>query len=166
MVPADVRTSADEAASGNRISFVFLELPCHEPDPLARLHAVHRATAQRRRDREAENVDAAFRALARTPQPVQRALAHAFAHPRLFNLTVSSVPGPAVPRYLRGCRLRTVHSAVPLAARHAVSIGIVTVAGQACFGIYADAQTLPEADALGADLEDALDELRVVASEP
>jgi diacylglycerol O-acyltransferase / wax synthase len=158
MVPADVR-GADDAAGGNRISFVFFELPCDEPDPVERLQAVHRATAQRARDHEAEDVDAAFQALALTPGPVQRAAAHAFAHPRLFNLTISSVPGPAPPRYMRGCRLRTVHSAVPLAGRHALSIGVVMVAGQVCFGIYADAETLPDADALGRDLDAAFEDL-------
>jgi hypothetical protein len=159
MVPADVRSSRDSAGTGNRISFVFIELPCAEPDPVERLKAVNRATAQRRRDGAAENLDAAFRVLARTPTPFQHALAHAFAHPRLFNLTISSVPGPAVPRYLRGCRLREVHSAVPLAGRHALSIGIVTVARNACFGITADASTLPDADALAAGLDAAMDEL-------
>jgi diacylglycerol O-acyltransferase / wax synthase len=163
MVPADVRSGTDEA-SGNRISFLFIRLPCDEPDPVARVRAVHRATDQRRRDGEADDLDAAFRTLARTPGPVQRLFAQAFAHPRLFNLTISSVPGPAVPRYLLGCRLRAVHSAVPLADRHALSIGVLTVAGSACFGIYADADTLPDADALAADLDAALDEL--VAARP
>jgi diacylglycerol O-acyltransferase len=158
MVPADVRSS-DDAGRGNRISFTFIDLPCDEPDPVERLRAVHRATAQRARDGEAENVDAAFRTLALTPRPLQRALAHAFAHPRLFNLTISSVAAPAPPRYMRGCRLREVHSAVPLTGRHALSIGIVIVAGQVCFGILADAQTLPDADALGSDLDAAFDEL-------
>ncbi len=159
MVPADVRSSEDAAGTGNRISFVFVELPCDEPDPVARLYAVNSATAQRRRDGEAEDLDAAFRVLSRTPTPLQHALAHAFAHPRLFNLTVSSVPGPAVPRYLRGCRLREVHSAVPLAGRHAVSIGVVTAAGNACIAVTADAESLPDADALAADLDAAVDEL-------
>jgi diacylglycerol O-acyltransferase len=158
MVPADVRSRGD-AETGNRISFVFFELPCDEPDPVERLRAVHRATAERDRDGAAEALDAGFRALARTPGPVQHALAHAFAHPRLFNLTVSSVPGPAVPRYLRGCRLRTVHSSVPLAARHNVSIGVVTVAGSACVGITADPSTVPDADAIAAGFHTALDEL-------
>jgi diacylglycerol O-acyltransferase len=159
MVPADVRSGSDDAATGNRISFLFIELPCAEPDPVERLLAVGRATAQRRRDGEADDLDALMRGLARTPAPLQRAFAHAFAHPRLFNLTVSSVPGPALPRYLRGCRLREVHSAVPLAARHALSIGVVTVAGNACFAVTADAHTLPDADALAGDLDAALDEL-------
>ena len=105
---------------------------------------------QRRRDEEAERLDDAFGVLALTPKPLQRTLAHAFAHPRLFNLTISSVPGPAVTRYLRGCRLRTVHSAVPLSAHHGLSIGVVTVAGNACFGISSDPATVPDADALAA----------------
>jgi hypothetical protein len=165
MVPADVRSSADAAGSGNRISFLFIELPCDEPDPVERLMAVHRATAQRERDGEAETVDAAFRALALAPRTLHRALAQAVAHPRFFNLVVSSIPGPALPRYLRGCRLREIHPAVPLADRHAVSIGVVTVAGRACFGLYADAVSLPDADALGADLGAAIDELVAVAAQ-
>ena len=164
MVPADVRSSQDAAATGNRISFVFIALPCDEADPVDRLRAVHRATASRKDDRTAEALDAAFRELARTPPPLQHALAHAFAHPRLFNLTISSVPGPAVPRYLRGCRLREVHSAVPLAGRHGLSIGVVTVAGNACLGITADRRTLPDVDALAGDLDAALDELLTARS--
>jgi hypothetical protein len=159
MVPADVRSGNDASASGNRISFVFLELPCHEPDPLQRLRAIHEATTQRRHAEEADRLDDAFNLLALTPKPVQRTLAHAFAHPRLYNLTISSVPGPAVTRYLRGCRLRTVHSAVPLGAHHGLSIGVVTVAGNACLGIYSDPGTVPEADALPGHLDAAFDEL-------
>ena len=163
MVPADVRSS-DDPSAGNRISFLFIELPCAEPDPVERLQAIHRATDQRRRDGEAEDLDTAFRVLALTPPPFQRALAHAFGHPRLFNVTVSSVPGPAVPRYLKGCRLTGVHSAVPLADRHGLSIGVVMVAGNACFGIFSDPSTVPDADDLTQDLDDAFDELLDLAA--
>ena len=163
MVPADVRSAADDAAAGNRITFVFFELPCDEASPVARLEAIGAVTNQRRREGDAEAMDAAFGVLALTPPPVQRALAHAFAHPRLFNLTISSVAGPAVPRYIRGCRLREVFSAVPLSGRHALSIGVVTVAGRVCFGLCADAAALPDADEVGADLEASFDELLAAA---
>ena len=66
MVPADVR-SAGDAEDGNRISFVFFELPCDEPDPVARLEAVHAATSERADGGDAEDLDAAFRALALAP---------------------------------------------------------------------------------------------------
>jgi hypothetical protein len=71
-----------------------------------------------------------------------------------------------VPRYLHGSLLREVHSAVPLAERHALSIGVVMVAGNVCFGIYADADTLPEADTLGEDLGAAFDELLAAPARP
>src|SRR4051812_6351715 len=163
MVPVDVRSAADAAGTGNRISFLFVELPCHEPDPLVRLMSLHRATAQRKRDGEAADTDAALRALALTPKPLQRAVAQAAAHPRLFNLVVSNVPGPALPLFLRGCRLRELYPAVPLADRHALSIGVATVAGRACFGLYADAVTLPDAHALADDLDASIDELVTAA---
>ena len=163
MVPADVRGAGD-AEDGNRISFVFFELPCDEPDPVARLHAVHAATSERADGGEAEDLDGAFRALALAPTPVKHVLAHAFAHPRMSNLTISSVPGPATDRYMLGCKLRSVHSAVPLTERHALSIGVVMTAGRACFGIYADAETLPDADGLRDDLDAAFDELLSAAA--
>ena len=159
MVPADVRRSEDDPASGNRISFVFVDLPCDEPDPVARVQAIHEATAHRRDHQDAEALDAAFGVLAKTPRSLQRALAHAFAHPRLSNLTISTVPGPSTARYLYGCRLRSVHSAVPLAERHALSVGVVLVAGNACTGVYADASVLPDADSLRDDFHAAFDEL-------
>jgi WS/DGAT/MGAT family acyltransferase len=159
MVPVNVRSADDSEGTGNRISFLFVELPCDQPDPLVRLMTVHRATAQRKRDGEAADTDAALQALALMPKTVQRALAEAVAHPRLFNLVVSNLPGPALPLYLRGCRLRELHPAVPLADRHALSIGVATVAGRACFGLYADKATLPDADALAADLDASIEEL-------
>ena len=92
MVPADVRGTED-ADSGNRIAFTFIDLPCDEPDPVERLRARPRRDGAAGRDGEAEDVDAAFQTLALTPRPLQRALAHAFAHPRLSNLTISTVAG-------------------------------------------------------------------------
>lgn len=163
MVPVNVRSGDDAEGTGNRISFLFVELPCDQPDPLVRLMTVHRATAQRKRDGEAADTDAALQALARMPKTVQRALAEAVAHPRLFNLVVSNLPGPALPLHLRGCRLRELHPAVPLADRHALSIGVATVAGRACFGLYHDKATLPDADALAADLDASIDELVAAA---
>ena len=59
-----------------------------------------------------------------TPQDM-KAFGLPTTHPRMSNLTISSVPGPAVTRYMHGCRLREVHSAVPLSERHALSIGSI-----------------------------------------
>jgi len=52
---------------------------------------------------------------------------------------------------------------VPLADRHALSIGLTTIADRACFGVYADAEALPDADMLAAGLNESIDELLALA---
>ncbi|HEX3317437.1 MAG TPA: wax ester/triacylglycerol synthase family O-acyltransferase [Solirubrobacteraceae bacterium] len=157
-VPVNVR-DGEAGDLGNRISFMFVGLPCDEPDPLMRLFDVHHQTAARKRGGVPEEGDAVLRAAGYAPPPVQRVLSRLMASPRMFNLVVSNIPGPRIPLWLRGCRLEEAYPVVPLADRHAVSIGMTTVRDDACFGLYADRTTLPDADALARDLDVAVDEL-------
>jgi WS/DGAT/MGAT family acyltransferase len=156
MVPVDVR---DAGGPGNHITFVYLGLPCDEPDPVLRLMQIHRASAQHKRRGDAEGTDAALQALALAPRTLRRAAARYVASPRMYHVVVSSLPGPSLPVYLAGCRLRAIHPAVPLAAGHALSIGVCTVGRDACFGFYADRIALPGADELAGDLDHAVEEL-------
>jgi diacylglycerol O-acyltransferase len=159
MVPVNVRSeSAGEL--GNRITFMFVELPASSPDPLDRLWRISDATRTRKEAGVPEDADAAMQALSYAPRTLQKAAAHALASPRVYNLVVSNIPGPRMPMYLRGCRLREAFPVVPLSERHALSVGMTTIGDDACFGLYADTETLPDADALALDLHAALDELR------
>ena len=81
------------------------------------------------------------------------------ASPRTFNLVVSNIPGPPLPLYMRGCRLEEAYPVVPLADNHSVAIGMTSIAGEACFGVYADAEKMPDADALAAAIAESVDEL-------
>ena len=85
------------------------------------------------------------------------------ASPRTFNVVVSNIPGPQDPMWMLGCRLRETYPVVPLADRHALSIGFTTVADGAFFGIYADRDAAPDAELLRDDIGDALDELARLA---
>jgi diacylglycerol O-acyltransferase len=124
-----------------------------------RLLSVHRTTAERKRLGEPEDADGVLRAIGRAPRTVQHVAAQLVAAPRMYNLVVSNIPGVPGPSYLRGCRLREAYPVVPLAEGHALSIGMTNVDGRACFGLYADQATLPDADELAEDLGRALDEL-------
>jgi WS/DGAT/MGAT family acyltransferase len=159
MVPVSVRGNGSTGALGNRIAFLFTKLPCAEPDPLARLMKVNAMTAQRKADREAEGSDAALQALAHVPRTLQRAASRLVASRLAFNLVVSNIPGPPEPLYMLGCELTHAYPVVPLAAGHALSIGMTTIQGEACLGVYADRQTLPDVDRLAAHLDSAIDEL-------
>ena len=48
---------------------------------------------------------------------------------------------------MRGCPLIEAYPVVPIADRHALSIGITTVGDGAFFGLYADPESLPQVDA-------------------
>jgi diacylglycerol O-acyltransferase / wax synthase len=96
---------------------------------------------------------------------VQHALSRLVASPRTFNLVVSNIPGPPEQLYLCGCPLERVYPVVPLADRHAVSVGMTTVCDRACFGVYADREALPAADMLAPDIDDAISELLASSAE-
>jgi diacylglycerol O-acyltransferase len=159
MVPVNVRVEEDGEALGNRISFMFVDLPCDEPDPVRRLQAIHAATQQRKRAGEAKGGDDVIRSLNLTPPPVHKLASRLVASPRVFNLVVSNIPGPREPLFMRGCRLVEAYPVVPIADRHALSIGVTTLEEGAHFGLYADRRALPDVDALGERIDDAVDEL-------
>jgi diacylglycerol O-acyltransferase len=159
MVPVSVRDPSGGSLLGNRIVFVFVRLPCEEPDPVARLMQISRVTRERKRSGEAHGAEAVFGVVSRTPHLVQRALMRLIASPRTFNLVVSNIPGPLVPLYMHGCRLVEAYPVVPLADRHALSIGVTTVVDRACFGLSADRCSLPDADLLARELDREIEEL-------
>src|SRR3954469_12283754 len=165
MVPVNVRAE-DAGELGNRITFMFVELPTAVADPLVRLELVADATRSRKESGAPEDADTALKALSYAPRPVQKAAAHALASPRVYNLVVSNIPGPRIPLFMCGCRLHDAYPVVPLSARHALSVGMTTIGDHACFGLYADAATLPDSDALARDLDAALDELRATMDGP
>jgi diacylglycerol O-acyltransferase len=159
MVPVSVRENGRAGQLGNRISFVYVDLPCDEPDPVRRLRMLAMAMRQRKQGGEPQGGDAMLKALGYAPRPLQHAVSRMVASPRAFNLVVSNIPGPPLPLYMLGCELEEVYPVVPLADQHAVSIGMTTINDRAFFGIYADSQTLPDADLLAADIDESVEDL-------
>jgi WS/DGAT/MGAT family acyltransferase len=161
MVPVNVRRPDEHG--GNRISFMFVDLPCDEPDPIRRLKVIHYDTAERKGDGESRWVSDILAAVGYLPQPVRNAVSHVIASPLVFNLTVSNIPGPREPMYMLGCELEEAYPVVPIADGHALSIGVTTIRDQACFGIYADREVLPDADVVATAIDESVDELLSLA---
>jgi diacylglycerol O-acyltransferase / wax synthase len=163
MVPVNVRGKGEAGELGNRISFMFVDLPCDEPDPVRRLREIHAATSARKRARKPEGADDVMRSIGLIPGPVQHLVSRLVASPRAFNLTVSNIPGPREQLYMRGCPLVESYPVVPIADRHALSIGMTTVRDGAFFGLYADRETLPEVDDLAIQVGRSIDVLLELA---
>ena len=159
MVPVSVRGADGVEELGNRISFVFVDLPCEEPDPLRRLQDVRLEMCERKDAGVPEGGDMVMGALKYLPRTAQHALSRRIASPSTFNLTVSNIPGPRERMYMCGCELEAAYPVVPIADKHAVSIGMTSVRDQACFGIYAASECLPDADLLAEAIDASIDEL-------
>jgi diacylglycerol O-acyltransferase len=164
MVPVNVRGAEAPGSLGNRISFMFVDLPCDEPDPVRRLRAIHMATSERKRHQEPQGADDVVRLLGLVAGPIQRLASKLIASPRAFNLTVSNIPGPREQLYMLGCPLVEAYPVVPIADRHALSIGMTTVGDGAYFGLYSDPASLPHGDSLAAAIDHSIDELLEAAA--
>jgi WS/DGAT/MGAT family acyltransferase len=159
MVPVSVRSENGAGELGNQISFVFVDLPCDEPDPLKRLAQVSSQVGRRKRRGQPEGANRVLSAFGYAPRTVQRVLAHLVSSPRAFNLVVSNIPGPRQPLYMLGCELEESYPVVPIADRHGVAIGMTTIKDEACFGVYADRESVPDADLLAEFLDESVEEL-------
>jgi len=164
MVPVSVRTG-EPGGLGNAISFMFVDLPCDEPDPARRLRLIHTETTARKRAERASGGSDVIRAMGLVPAPVRSVISRAMASPQAFNLVVSNIPGPREPLWMRGCRLQEAYPVVPIPERHALSIGITTVGDEACFGLYADRESLPGVEELTSSVDSAIEDLLDVAGD-
>ncbi len=153
MVPVSVRTGGDRDTPGNRISLAFIDLPVDAAAPAERRARVR---AQTRRFKQAGRPDGTAALLAATgqlPIPLRGPLARAAAGARMYNLTISNVPGPKIPVTVLGAELTECYPVVPIADDHALAIGILSYRDHVFFGLYADPHALPDVERLPAALD-------------
>jgi diacylglycerol O-acyltransferase len=97
------------------------------------------------------------------PPILHAGLARALSARRLFNLTVTNVPGSPEPLHAFGARLLRIIPVVPLAAEHALGIAVISYSGGLTFGLCADRTGMPDLDLFRDGLALALLELAAAA---
>jgi WS/DGAT/MGAT family acyltransferase len=163
MVPVNLRTTDEGQQLGNRVSSLFVHLPVCEPDPVRRYLVTAGETGELKSGAMARGGAELIALSGLAPPLLHSVLARATAGARLFNLTITNVPGPTRPLYAFGARLEEIMPLVPLAADHAVGIAVVSYDGKVCFGLSGDARALPDLHTLRAGIEDSITELRRIA---
>lgn len=165
-IPVNIRSEDREHALGNELTSLFVELPVDEADPITRYRRVlHRAEdlkAGSQRTGGKTIVDLADMGPPLAGGLLARSM---FGGTRMFNLTITNVPGPQQQLYAFGAPLVEVLPLVPLFAGHTVGIAVVSYAGHMVFGLNADRQGAPDLSVLAEGIEQAFEELqpRVVA---
>ena len=163
MVPVNIRREGDHGELGNKVSSLFVELPVAEADPLRRYELVRVATEKRKAGGQALAAGAVTGLTELAPPVLHASLARAMSAKRLFNVTITNIPGSPRRLYAFGAPMVDVVPIVPLAAEHAVAIAAVSYAGGVTFGLYADRATMPDLDVLRDGIVSSLLELAALA---
>ena len=163
MVPVNVRTAGEQLALGNKITSLFVHLPVIEPEPMRRYQLTVGGAEDLKAGTQGQGAATLVSLTGMAPPAVHSLLARALFASRLFNVTVTNVPGPQQQLYAFGARMERVLPLVPLAADHAVGVAVVSYAGRLFFGLNADERAVPDLDVLRDGIEDSLAELGEIA---
>ena len=151
MVPVNLR-GEDHDHLGNQVTSLFVELPIAEMGLRSRYERTRAAATQLKSGTAALGGSTILLVAGAAPPLLHEAIAKALFAARLFNITITNVPGPQIPLYGLGSRLRRILPLVPLFADHAVGIAIVSYDGELVFGINADRAATPDLELLEAGL--------------
>ncbi|MEO6121832.1 MAG: wax ester/triacylglycerol synthase family O-acyltransferase [Acidimicrobiales bacterium] len=170
LVPASVRTEADAASPGNRVSPMLVSLASATEDPVERLRSIATsARAAKAQQREvgsaalADWAEVAPPALVAGVAQVASALHLADVLPPVFNVSVSNLAGPPMPLYLAGARVVAAHPLGPVADGGALNITVLSYDATLWFGLVADRGSVEGLPSLAAGLTDSFEELRKAA---
>jgi diacylglycerol O-acyltransferase len=144
MVPVNGRQASEKLALGNKVSSLFVHLPVAEQTTAARYRAVVDEAEHLKQGTQAVGTSTIISLAGLAPPAVHAGIARALYATRLFNVTVTNVPGPQSTLYALGCRLREIFPLVPLAAEHAVGVAIFSYDGNVAFGINAATDAVPD----------------------
>jgi WS/DGAT/MGAT family acyltransferase len=158
-VPVSLHSREEKPGEvANRDSFLFVDLPIAEADPLERLRLISSETRERKLDHDAETLYAFFHSLSHF-KPLYREVTRLASGPREFALSVSNVPGPRDPVTVMGRPVERFASFAEPADRHALRVAVISLGGEVAFGLCSDPEAVPGLAPLAASLGDSLAEL-------
>jgi diacylglycerol O-acyltransferase / wax synthase len=156
MVPVSVRSKEQRGALGNQVAAMWAPLPVGITAPAEALNTVATSMEDLKKSGQAVGAQVLTNLAGFAPPTILSQAARLQARQQFFNLVVTNVPGPQFPLYLLGHELRNLYPVVPLAARQALGIAVMSYNGHLGFGLLGDYDALPELDAIADDLKWAI----------
>jgi diacylglycerol O-acyltransferase / wax synthase len=161
MVPVNLR--GGDGTMGNKVTSLFVELPVGVADLDHRYTCVRAAADKMKTGNEALGTSTLIAVTGLAPPLLHEAISQTLYAPRLFNITITNVPGPQIPLFAHGARLREIIPLVPLFAGHALGMAIVSYDGALTFGLNADYASVPDLELFETALPGELAGLRELA---
>ena len=169
-VPVSLRAAGD-VGYDIQATMVPASLATHLADPLRRLRAIRDAagaskslTASARQVLPTDFPTLGLPWLLSTLASLYGRTRLANAIPPIANLVISNVPGPPVPLYLAGARMRSYWPLSIVEHGLGLNITVESYSGSLDFGLVACRRSIPDLDTLAAAMTDAFDELHSPAT--
>jgi WS/DGAT/MGAT family acyltransferase len=166
MVPVSVRRENQKGSLNNQVSAVFVDLPVGLADPLDRLASIRGQMDEYKRAMQAVDANSIismgnFVAPTLLSMGVRAAMQ---AGQMWCQAVTTNVPGPRVPLYVLGKRMRSATAYVPIAGGTRCSIGIFSYLNTMTFGINADFDGYPDVDVLSGGIRRGIEDLLALAT--
>ncbi len=158
-VPVSIRASDERGQLGNRLAVMRAPLPVYIADPVRRLEAVSQAMKGLKQSKQALGAEVISRFNDFAPPTLLAQAARINFSTRLFNLTVTNVPGPQVPLYVLGRELEDIFPIGFLPPNQALFVAIMSYNGGINFGLLADYDSMDDVDVIASGIETAIAEL-------
>jgi WS/DGAT/MGAT family acyltransferase len=171
-VPASLRAPGDMSRA-NDVTMMLVALATNVADPLKRLEAIKASSVR------AKTLTGGMKGamatdlpslgvpwLMATLLPLYRKAVATNRIPVIANVIISNVPGPQMPLYLAGARLRSYFPVSAVAHGLALNITIVSYDGSLDYGLVAAKEAMPGLRTFARQLQSAHAELRKLARLP
>lgn len=171
LVPVSVRSrdssgkAVGDGTYENKVSAMFAALPIGLADPAERLRAIS-SQMDGLKDSKQAVAGEALTSLSGFAPPLLLALGTRLATrapQRNINTVTTNVPGPQVPLYAAGRRMRKAYPYVPLAGQVRIGVAIFSYDGQVNFGVTGDYDSAPDIEVLCSGIEAGMRELVALA---
>jgi WS/DGAT/MGAT family acyltransferase len=173
MVPVSVRHGDEEDVFQNRVSALMADLATNEPDPAARLRRVQQSMTAAKDSFAAIPAEALQDFTQFAPPAVAARAMRMYSRLRIadrmnppFNLVISNVPGPPIPLYSAGARLKHFYPVSTLIDGQGLNITVQSYDGNLDFGFVSDRELVPDLWVMTDLLHGAMAELVALCPAP
>ncbi|WP_241726726.1 wax ester/triacylglycerol synthase family O-acyltransferase [Dietzia sp. SLG310A2-38A2] len=165
IVPMSTREDLTTGGA-NQVSAMFASLATDLPDPVERHQRIVAASATVKE--QAGSIRPALldnwgrmspRWLLDAGMQVYESLRLADVHPVIYNLIISTVPGPRTPLYFLGARITHMHPFGPLLHGAGLSVTSVSIDGHLDLGVISCEHLVPDPDVIARGIGAGLEEL-------
>lgn len=171
-VPISIRGNGENQALNNQISNMLVKIATHIKDPIERLEYIYEQTSLGKKKHKTVGA----KSLAQMAEAVPFGLANLaagiyskynikeFIKPP-FNVTITNVPGPQNPLYLRGQKILSIFGLTPVLDGFGLIIAAFSYNGLVSITSTSDAKTMPDADKFSRYIREAANELEAIILE-